>query len=139
MRISKPSIHSACIALLMGAASAALAQDSGRQSAANQGQASMDRLESAVARGKDAAGRMPDPTLPRTDDPANIRRAFEGLRNRIPAPDMEARARAAQARGQASLAAERERHAQTLPPALGLETPQAQDLRRQAGRESVRH
>src|SRR3546814_5079954 len=90
MRISKPSIHSACIALLMGAASAALAQDSGRQSAANQGQASMDRLESAVARGKDAAGRMPDPTLPRTDDPANIRRAFEGLRNRIPAPDMEA-------------------------------------------------
>src|SRR3546814_15786934 len=71
----------------------------------------MDRLESAVARGKDAAGRMPDPTLPRTDDPANIRRAFEGLRNRIPAPDMEARARAAQARGQASLAAERERQA----------------------------
>src|SRR3546814_19155224 len=62
----------------------------------------MDRLESAVARGKDAAGRMPDPTLPRTDDPANIRRAFEGLRNRIPAPDMEARARAAQARGQRS-------------------------------------
>src|SRR3546814_7480717 len=69
------------------------------------------RLDSAVARGKDAAGRMPDPTLPRTDEPANIRRAFEGLRNRIPAPVMEARARAAQARGQASLAAERERQA----------------------------
>src|SRR3546814_579136 len=128
MRISKPSIHSACIALLMGAASAALAQDSGRQSAANQGQASMDRLESAVARGKDAAGRMPDPTLPRTDDPANIRRAFEGLRNRIPAPDMEARARAAQARGQASLAAERERQAKALRQALGLEPAEEQAL-----------
>src|SRR3546814_14892092 len=64
---------------------------------------------------------MPDPTLPRTDDPANIRRAFEGLRNRIPAPDMEARARAAQARGQASLAAERERQAKALSQALGLE------------------
>src|SRR3546814_19510845 len=109
MRISKPSIHSACIALLMGAASAALAQDSGRQSAANQGQASMDRLESAVARGKDAAGRMPDPTLPRTDDPANIRRAIEGLRNRIPAPDMEARARAAHARAQDHMAPGRDR------------------------------
>src|SRR3546814_12796088 len=99
MRISKPSIHSACIALLMGAASAALAQDSGRQSAANQGQASMDRLESAAARGKDAAGRMPDPTLPRTDDPAKIRRAFEGLRNRLTAPAQEARGRSTQAHG----------------------------------------
>jgi len=136
MRISKPSIHSACIALLMGAASAALAQGvasdvprgTGRQATADQGQASMDRLESAVARSKDAAGRMPDPTLPRTDDPGNRRRAFEGLRNRIPAPDMEARARAAQARGQASLAAERERQAKALRQALGLEPAEEQAL-----------
>src|SRR3546814_355872 len=71
---------------------------------------------------------MPDPTLPRTDDPANIRRAFEGLRNRIPAPDMEARARAAQARGQASLAAERERQAKALRQALGLEPAEEQAL-----------
>src|SRR3546814_17616872 len=86
----------------MGAASAGLVQDCGRQSASKQGQASMDRLESAVARGKDAAGRLPDPTLPRTDDPANILRAFEGLSKRIPAPVMEARARAAKASGNAS-------------------------------------
>src|SRR3546814_19961859 len=135
MRIAKPSNHSACIARLMGAASAALAQDSGRQSAANQGQASMDRLESAVARGKDAAGRMPDPTLPRTDDPANIRRALEGLRNRIPAPDMEARARDAQARGQASLAAERGRPAKALRQAVGHEPAEEQA---QMGRASRR-
>src|SRR3546814_18106647 len=122
MRISKPSIHSACIALLMGAASAALAQDSGRQSAANQGQASMDRLESAVARGKDAAGRMPDPTLPRTDDPANILRAFDGLLNRIPDTDRDARARPAQARGPASLAAAHDRQAKALRPPLGPKT-----------------
>src|SRR3546814_18706998 len=100
MRISKPYIHSPLLSRPMGAAKSALAQESGKQSSTDHGHASMDRLESAVARGKDAAGRMPDPTLPRTDDPANIRRAFEGLRNRIPAPDMEARARAAQARGQ---------------------------------------
>lgn len=132
MRISKPSIHSACVALMMGAATAALAQDSGRQSAADQGQASMDRLESAVARGKDAAGRVPDPALPRTDDPVNRRRAFEGLRNRMPAPDMEARARAAQARGQASLAAERERQAKALRQALGLEPAEEQALAKAA-------
>lgn len=132
MRISKPSIHSACVALMMGAATAALAQDSGRQSAVDQGQASMDRLESAVARSKDAARRVPDPALPRTDDPANRRRAFEGLRNRTPAPDIEARARAAQARGQASLAAERERQAEALRQALGLEPAEEQALAKAA-------
>lgn len=132
MRISKPSIHSACVVLLVGAATAALAQDSGRQSAADQGSASMGRLESAVARGKDAAGRVLDPKLPRTDDPTDRRRAFEGLRNRIPAPDMEARSRAAQARGQASLAAERERQAKALRQALGLEPAEEQALAKAA-------
>ncbi|WP_232333031.1 type-F conjugative transfer system pilin assembly protein TrbC [Novosphingobium aquimarinum] len=124
----------------MSAATAALAQDSasdapsgaGRQSVADQGQASMDRLESAVTHGKEAAGRAPDPRLPRTDDPADRRRAFEGLRSRILAPDMEARARAAQARGQASLAAERERQARALRQALGLEPAEEQALAKAA-------
>ncbi|OHT21662.1 type-F conjugative transfer system pilin assembly protein TrbC [Edaphosphingomonas haloaromaticamans] len=132
MRISKRSIRSASLAVLLGVASAALAQDSGRQSAADQGQASMDRLEGAVARGKDAAGHIPDPRLPRTDNPADRRRAFEGLRNRASAPEMEARARAAQARGEASLAAERERQAKALRQALGLEPAEEQALAKAA-------
>ena len=109
MRISKRSIHSAALLVLLGAATAALAQDSARQSATDQGQASMDRLEGAIARGKDDAAHLPDPRLPRTDNPTDQRRAFDGLHKRLPAPDMEARARAAQARGETSLAAERER------------------------------
>jgi type-F conjugative transfer system pilin assembly protein TrbC len=128
MRISKRSSHSAALLALLGAATAALAQDSARQSAADQGQASMDRLERAVARGKEDAARQPDLKLPRTDNPADRRRAFEGLHKRPPAPDMEARARAAQARGEASLAAERERQAKALRQALGLEPAEEQAL-----------
>ncbi|AGH49439.1 hypothetical protein G432_08570 [Sphingomonas sp. MM-1] len=128
MRISKRSIHSATLLALLGAATAALAQDSARQSAADQGQDSMNRLESAVSRGKADAAQLPDPQLPRTDNPADRRRAFDGLHKRLPAPDMEARARAAQARGEASLAAERERQAKTLRQALGLEPAEEKAL-----------
>ncbi|AHE53674.1 type-F conjugative transfer system pilin assembly protein TrbC [Sphingomonas sanxanigenens] len=92
----------------------------------------MERLESAVARGKEAAGHAPDPRLPRIDNPADRRRAFEGLRNRTPMPEMEARARAAQARGEASLAAERERQAKALRQALGLEPAEEQALAKAA-------
>ena len=132
MRISRPSIHSACMVLLMGAATVALAQDNARQSAADQGQASLDRLEGAIARGKVDAARQPDPHLPRTDNPADRRRAFEGLRNRAPLPDMDARARAAQVKGEASLAAERERQAKALRQALGLEPAEEQALAKAA-------
>ena len=128
MRISKRSIHSAALLVLLGAATAALAQDSARQSATDQGQASMDRLEGAIVRGKDDAAHLPDPRLPRTDNPTDQRRAFDGLHKRLPAPDMEARARAAQARGETSLAAERERQAKALRQALGLEPAEEQAL-----------
>ena len=107
MRISKPSIRSAGVLFMMGVATAALAQVVGsdaprgdaRQSAAEQGQTAMDRLERAIAREKADATNLPDPRLPRTDNPVDQRRAFEGLRKRMPAPEMEARARAAQAKG----------------------------------------
>jgi type-F conjugative transfer system pilin assembly protein TrbC len=140
MRISKPSIRSACMLMLMGVATAALAQDSAndaprggaRQSTSDQGQAAMDRLKGAVARGKTDAARRPDPVLPGTDNPADRRRAFEGLRKRLPTPDMEARARAAQAQGEVSLAAERERQAKALRQALGLEPAEEQALARAA-------
>nr|WP_255504712.1 type-F conjugative transfer system pilin assembly protein TrbC [Novosphingobium sp. EMRT-2] len=88
----------------------------------------MNRLESAVSRGKADAAQLPDPQLPRTDNPADRRHAFDGLRKRLPAPDMEARARAAQARGETSLAAERERQAKALRQALGLEPAEEQAL-----------
>jgi type-F conjugative transfer system pilin assembly protein TrbC len=120
----------------MGVATAALAQVVGsdaprgdaRQSAAEQGQTAMDRLERAIAREKADATNLPDPRLPRTDNPVDQRRAFEGLRKRMPAPEMEARARAAQAKGEASLAAERERQAKVLRQALGLEPSEEQAL-----------
>lgn len=136
MRISKPSIHSIFLLVLMGATTAALAQDvtrgadgsNARQSVADQGQATMDRVEGVVARSKGAAGRAPDPKLPPTDNPADRRRAFEGLRNRRPMPDMETRARAAQARGEVTLANERERQARALRQALGLEPAEEQAL-----------
>ncbi|WP_030539355.1 type-F conjugative transfer system pilin assembly protein TrbC [Sphingobium sp. DC-2] len=130
MRISKRSIHSAALLVLLGTATATLAQDSARQSATDQGQASMDRLESAIARGKEDAAHLPDPRLPRTDNPANRRRAFDGLHKRLAEPDMEARARAAQARGEAGLASERERQAKALRQALGLEPAEEQSLAR---------
>lgn len=136
MRISKRSIHSAALLALVGAATAALAQvvaadaprGAARQSAASEGKASMDRLRAAVSRGKADAAHLPEPELPRTDDPVDRRRAFEGLHKRVPAPEMEARARAAQTRGEASLAAERERQAKALRQALGLEPAEEQAL-----------
>lgn len=140
MRISKPSIHNLALLALMGAATAALAQDAtrdvsrgnARQAAAEEGQKAMDRLESAVGHGKDAAKRAPDPRLPRTDNPDDRRRAFEGLRDRTHMPEMEARARSAQARGEASLAAEREQQAKALRQALGLEPAEEQALAKTA-------
>jgi type-F conjugative transfer system pilin assembly protein TrbC len=140
MRISKPSIRNAALLVAAGAATAALAQDAtpvaprgdARGSTAEQGQKAMDRLEGIVTREKEAAGPTPDPRLPPTDDPAVRRRAFEGLRGRTPMPEMEARARAAQARGEASLAAERERQAKALRQALGLEPAEEQALAKAA-------
>ncbi|NMN06780.1 MULTISPECIES: type-F conjugative transfer system pilin assembly protein TrbC [unclassified Novosphingobium] len=140
MRISMPSIRNAALILAVGAATAALAQDAtrdapsgnARQSTADQGQTVMDRLGRAVKSGKDAAGRAPDPRLPRTDNPADRRRAFEALRGRTSMPEMEARARAAQAKGEASLAAERERQAKALRQALGLEPAEEQALAKAA-------
>lgn len=140
MRISKPSIRNAALILAVGAATAALAQDAtrdapsgnARQSTTDQGQTVMDRLGRAIKSGEDAAGRAPDPRLPRTDNPADRRRAFEALRGRTSMPEMEARARAAQAKGEASLAAERERQAKALRQALGLEPAEEQALAKAA-------
>lgn len=92
-----------------------------RQSVADHGHAAMEKLEGAIARSKDEAGRLPDPVPAQTTDPTARARAFEGLRTRSAFPEMEVRARRAQAQGAAGLAAERERQAKALRVALGLE------------------
>ncbi|MBT0667380.1 conjugal transfer protein TrbC [Novosphingobium profundi] len=132
MRISKPSIPSLVLPALLCSAVSAPAQDGARPSIADEGAASLDRLEDAIARSQGEAARLSDPQLPRMDAPEDHRRAFEALRNRAPSPAMEQRARAAQARGEASLAAERERQAKALRQALGLEPGEEQAIARPA-------
>ena len=132
MRISRPLARSAALAAALGLTTAALAQDSPPQAIGNHGRDAMDRLEGAVAKARNDGARIPDPRLPEIGEPADRRRAFEGLRKRLRAPDMEARARAAKIRGDASLAAERERQAAALRKAFGLEPSEEQALAKAA-------
>jgi len=120
MRISRPSAHSAVALTALVLATAALAQDSSRQSIQNEGEGAMERLEGAVSRAKRTQG-VPSPHLPGDMHPAERRRAFEALRKRAPMPDIDARARAAHDAGEAKMAAERETQAKRLRQALGLE------------------
>lgn len=60
--------------------------------------------------------------LPKPSE-AMRRRAFEGLRRRAPAPEIDARARAALKKSQERLASEREQMAARISQALGLEPP----------------
>jgi type-F conjugative transfer system pilin assembly protein TrbC len=121
MRISTPSTNSVLAAAGLLLASAALAQDSPRQKIQDQGDAAMARVKGAVSRAKQERTDVPDPRLPQAASEAERRRAFEGLRKRLPAPEIDARARAALASGEARLAAERETQAKRLRQALGLE------------------
>ena len=132
MRISRPLARSAALAAMLGLTTAALAQDGPRQAIGNQGQDAMDRLEGAVARARNDGTHIPDPRLPSVDRPADRHRAFEALRKRFPAPDMEARSRAAKIRSDASLAAERERQAAALRKAFELEPSEEQALAKAA-------
>lgn len=132
MRISRRLARSAALAAMLGLTTAALAQDSHRQAIGNHGQDAMGRFEGAVAKARNDGARIPDPRLPKVDRPADRHRAFEDLRKRVPAPDMEARARAAKIRGDASLAAERERQAAALRRAFGLEPSEEQALAKAA-------
>lgn len=89
-----------------------------------EGAAAMERLKAALAAQQNAGGTapFPAPSLP-TMPEATRRRAFEGLHQRAANPAMEARARAAAAKAQADLAAEREAMAKRIGQALGLEAP----------------
>ena len=119
MRISTPSTNSVLALAGLLLASTALAQDAPRDKIQDQGDAAMERVKGAVTRAK--RHDVPDPRLPEPANDAERRRAFEGLRKRLPTPEIDARARAALAMGEARMAAEREAQAKRLRQALGLE------------------
>jgi type-F conjugative transfer system pilin assembly protein TrbC len=87
-----------------------------------QGDAALDRLERAAAQRKQEAQAKGPTALP-TPSAETRRRAFDGLRGRVPSPAMDARAPAALDKGKEALAAEREAMARRLGQALGLEQP----------------
>ncbi len=112
--------NSTAVLLSLLLAGAALGQDSSRTRIEHEGSRALDRIGSAIAKQKDAAPPSSPVILERPHE-AERRRAFEGLRNRLADPRMEARAHAAAAAGSASLAAEREEQAKRLRQTLGLE------------------
>ncbi|MCI1271506.1 MAG: type-F conjugative transfer system pilin assembly protein TrbC [Sphingobium sp.] len=121
MRISRRSASSALALAGFAIATVALAQDSARERIQDQGDAAMERVKGAVTRAREGRADVPDPKLPPGPSEAERRRAFEGLRSRLPTPAIDARARAALAAGEARMAAEREAQAKRLRQALGLE------------------
>lgn len=83
----------------------------------------MDRLQEAVSRQK--ADIISGPTaLPDLPDEQR-RRAFDGLRARTPAPELEARARRGLEAAREGVATEREAMARRMAQALGLDAPDA--------------
>lgn len=135
MPICKPSATEArrtaallALGLTFGCAMIAAAQEStptpsatSQNKVQQQGDAAMERLKGAVARQKEQvpAGPTALPELPE----AERRRAFDGLRARVPSPAMEARARTAIEVGKDAFAAQREAMAKRLRQALGLDAP----------------
>lgn len=129
MRISRPSSN-LMAALALATFATAQAQDKpvparpGAKAAISaEGEAAMRRLrEAARHRADPPAAKGPGP-LP-APDPTTARRAFDGYRKRMPAPALDARARAAVQAGEARMAADREAMASRLRQALGLEAPE---------------
>lgn len=92
----------------------------------SEGGQAMDRLKAAVAGQKTSTQRGPA-ALPQPSRDLE-KRAFQGLRDRRPAPEAEARARRAALAGKAALASEREQMEARLYQALGLEAPDGHGL-----------
>ncbi|MEN2790191.1 type-F conjugative transfer system pilin assembly protein TrbC [Sphingomonas oligophenolica] len=92
-----------------------------RAKAASEGNAAVERLKQAVSAQKGRATPGPGPSV---QPSAELRRrAFDAVRRHAASPQMDARARAAFATGQAGLEAEREAMAAKLGQALGLSAP----------------
>lgn len=128
MRTSTPFSRSAAVLLLLGFASTALAQDTARERAQQEGDAAMERLKRAVSQQKRQSGEAPSPQLPPAPSQTERRRAFEGLRGRQAMPAIDARAKAALEVGEARMAAEREAQAKRLRQAFGLEPSEEKAL-----------
>lgn len=92
-----------------------------------QGDAAAARLKEAIA-AQEADNGKTAPSAPRPPDPAMRRRAFEAMKSRVTAPQMDARARAALETGRAELDRERDAMAKRLGEALGLDAPDMQAL-----------
>lgn len=122
MRISRPSALRAPTLLFALVATAALAQDTSRQAVQSQGEAAMDRLQGAMTRAKERAADGPNPNTPPPPAEETRRRAFQALRARTHPPEIEERARAVLAAGEAKMAADREAMAKRLRQSLGLDT-----------------
>ncbi|MCP3732191.1 type-F conjugative transfer system pilin assembly protein TrbC [Sphingomonas sp. MG17] len=88
----------------------------------------MKRLKDAMARAKPAERDAAIPRLPGEPAPQLRRRAFEALRKQHSSPELDRRARAAAAAGEAQLAARREAMAKRLRQSLGLEPGEVTDI-----------
>jgi hypothetical protein len=120
MPFSTPSASSALAIALALAATVALAQDSSKGRIDREGDAAMKRVQDAIGKTRE---RQPtrDPKLPAPADASTRQRAFEGLRKHRSSPEIEQRAKAARAAGEAAMAAQREVMAKRLREALGLQ------------------
>jgi hypothetical protein len=87
-----------------------------------EGNASLDRLQTAISKNKQRA-QAGDRSSGSQANPAMRQRAFEALRRRASSPAMDARARAAVETGRADVVLERDAMARRLGQALGLEAP----------------
>ena len=92
-----------------------------------QGDGAVTRLKEAIAT-QEADNGKTSPPAPPPPDPEMRRRAFEAMKSRVTAPQMDARARAALEAGRAELDVERDAMAKRLGEALGLEAPDMQAL-----------
>lgn len=90
--------------------------------AAAAGDDAVARFQGAIAARKGDAPAIQPPALPAAND-TDRRRAFDGMRRRMPQPAIERRARAAQAAARAALDVQQAAMAQQLGPALGLTAP----------------
>ncbi|MCP3731340.1 type-F conjugative transfer system pilin assembly protein TrbC [Sphingomonas sp. MG17] len=120
MPISTPSASSALAIALALAATAALAQDSAKSRIEREGAPAMKRVQDAIGKTRERQ-QTRDPKLPAPADAKTRQRAFEGLRRHPSSPEIEQRAKAARAAGEAAMAAQRELMAKRLRAALGLQ------------------
>jgi len=121
MRISRQLVTRPLALAALVCATAALAQDHGRERIAQEGAVAADRLKAALEGAKASDTPDPSPVLPAPAGPAEMRRVLEALRDRLRDSNLEARAKTAEQAGEAGLARERDAQALAIRQALGLE------------------